>query len=376
MVELKGITWDHPRGYAPLEASIERYFNESGVRVSWHRRTLKDFGDTPIEVLADNYDLLVLDHPHMGNIHANGCLIDLNDFLSDEERKAFSIESVGPSFLSYNYHNHQYAIPIDAACQVAAFRPDLIASSKLPQTWEEVISLSNTLKSIAKFIGFALCPTDCNCTFLTLSAQLGHPALAANDELIPLDAGILVLQMMKSLLDCSHPDSINMNPIQLYNYMTSHDDIVYSPLAFAYINYANSSFDKPLSFNGIPGKKQAILGGAGIAISSKSKQINKAAEYVKWICAANYQKEFYLQEGGQPGQLSAWTEKSNDGLKNDFFYSILPTIENAFVRPRIAGWPQYQEWLGDVVHEYLTNNQNPEIVIEKLNQQYKMQFKN
>ncbi len=66
MIALRGITWDHPRGYQPLAASADPYAAEFGVRVTWDRRSLKDFGDAPIDLLAADYDLLIIDHPHMG----------------------------------------------------------------------------------------------------------------------------------------------------------------------------------------------------------------------------------------------------------------------------------------------------------------------
>src|SRR5258708_1138504 len=99
MTELKGITWDHPRGYAPLHASAERYFKQTGVHVNWQKRNLKDFGDTSVETLAKNYDLLVIDHPHMGTVSSSGCLTDLKEYLTYDEIKLFEAGSVGPSFL-------------------------------------------------------------------------------------------------------------------------------------------------------------------------------------------------------------------------------------------------------------------------------------
>ena len=66
MITLRGITWDHPRGYAPLAASVAPYAQAHSVRVEWERRSLKDFGDAPLPELARDYDLLIIDHPHVG----------------------------------------------------------------------------------------------------------------------------------------------------------------------------------------------------------------------------------------------------------------------------------------------------------------------
>src|SRR5688500_5450464 len=112
MIELKGITWDHPRGFNPLHASTQKYLQQRGILVTWHKRTLKDFGDTPVEILADNYDLLVIDHPHAGTVSSAGCVVNLDNYLSAEELNLFKLESVGPSFLSYRYNGRQWALPV------------------------------------------------------------------------------------------------------------------------------------------------------------------------------------------------------------------------------------------------------------------------
>ncbi len=35
------------------------------------------------------------------------------------------------------------------------------------------------------------------------------------------------------------------------------------------------------------------------------------------------------------------------------------------------GWPAFQEYLGDVVHDFLLNNKNAEMIIDELNNAYK-----
>jgi multiple sugar transport system substrate-binding protein len=374
MTTLTGITWDHPRGYAPLEASTERYLQQAGVQVTWHRRTLKDFGDISVEMLAQQYDLLVIDHPHIGTIDQSGCLIDLTLHLSEAELATFKTESVGPSFASYQYNGKQYAIPVDTACQAAAYRPDLLNAAQLPATWKDVVSLSDSLRPKKQFIATALCPTDCTCIFLTLCAQHGTPVRETGTELITIAEGVKQLQLMMELKKVSHPHSLNWNPVALYDHMISAADVVYSPLAFAYINYASKSSRPALQFTKIPGRTQSILGGAGMAVSAASKHISEAVDYLKWICNPQYQADHYLYEGGQPGQLSAWTNKKNIGHSGGFLSAVLPIMSSAYMRPRLPLWPSYQEMVGDLIHEYLVKNSDPVPLIKKLNNEYRKLF--
>ena len=47
---LKGMSWDHPRGYDPMVASAKA-FNEiyPEVKIIWEKRPLQAFADRPIE---------------------------------------------------------------------------------------------------------------------------------------------------------------------------------------------------------------------------------------------------------------------------------------------------------------------------------------
>ena len=69
---LRGMTWDHPRGYHCLEAASEAYAAAHDVEIIWDRRSLQAFADAPIDAIAERYDLIVLDHPHVGMIAGRG----------------------------------------------------------------------------------------------------------------------------------------------------------------------------------------------------------------------------------------------------------------------------------------------------------------
>ena len=69
-VALKGMTWNHPRGYLPLEAAAREWEARTGVAVNWDKRSLQDFESFPVELLAREYDLIIIDHPHVGQITA------------------------------------------------------------------------------------------------------------------------------------------------------------------------------------------------------------------------------------------------------------------------------------------------------------------
>jgi multiple sugar transport system substrate-binding protein len=68
-----GLTWDHPRGYVALEQAAEKARAE-GLNLRWERQPLEGFESHPIEELAERYDIIVLDHPHLGDAVHGECL--------------------------------------------------------------------------------------------------------------------------------------------------------------------------------------------------------------------------------------------------------------------------------------------------------------
>ena len=80
MIKLKGMTWDHSRGYDPMIATSIRFAekHDNEVDIEWDKRPLQAFADRPIEEMTDDYDLIVIDYPHVGEVAAKGLLQNLD----------------------------------------------------------------------------------------------------------------------------------------------------------------------------------------------------------------------------------------------------------------------------------------------------------
>ncbi|MCU4176616.1 ABC transporter substrate-binding protein [Carboxylicivirga sp. N1Y90] len=375
MIELKGMAWDHPRGYEPLRAASKEFSKlHLEVSIKWDVRSLKEFGDMPIESLIERYDLITIDHPYMGQADKNGLLQALESHISKASLNKLEEQSVGPSFKSYQYNNHIYALPIDAAALVGAYRNDIVENRGLvlPKTKEELkrfyCHLPNDLS-----IAWALCPTDFWCTFLTLCAQSNGRDFI-NGQGIDLEIGIRVLDEIKSHLDYLHPRSMEWNPIQILDHMGANDDIVYSPYLFGYTNYSRLGYAKNLvHFCNSPQNKEGIstiLGGVGLAVSSHSSVADLAAKFVEFVAGEVIQEGIFTDNGGQPGNLRAWTSSKNNELCNNFFKDTLHTLETAYVRPQFPGWNQFQEQGADMLHAGVAAYRNSRSVIKNLNELY------
>lgn len=358
MMRLRGLTWDHPRGYAPLEAASAEYARTYGVEVTWERRSLKDFGDAPIDALADAYDLVVIDHPHVGIAASCACFVPFDELLDATALERHASEGVGPSHDSYHYGGRQWALALDAAMQTSSHRPDL-CPAPIPTTWTEVEDLARALRERDLYMAVPLVPTDAVCSFLTLCAQAGEP-LREDGALDPDGAPREALATLRRLADLAHPDSPTWNPIDVYEAMSGRDDVAYCPIAFSYTNYARDGYRlHALRYEDLPGLRGSLLGGAGLAITTACRDPAAAAAFASWVCGAAVQAGTFTAAGGQPGNRAAWRDPRNDDLTNGFFRDTLRTLEHAYVRPRDAGFVAFQEYSGRRIHQFLMQETDP-----------------
>lgn len=337
MAKLRGLAWDHRRCWGPLDASIEAYdARHPGIEIEWDRRSLYEFGEGAIDPVLAAYDLVVFDHPFIGDIARGGLMVPFDDHLSNEQRDFFERDSVGPSWRSYARDGRQWALPIDAACQVASYRPDLLARYGLPpRSHEDVLELGRQARKDGKRLGLPLVPTDAMCLILTLTNPSGD-----GDEFIARENVERAVAQLRELAALSHPSSPQWNPIRCYDHMITHDDVVYVPFAFGYVNYASRTDEPHLLFADVPtpGAAGALLGGAGIGVSAQSRHRQAAMDYALFLCQPDYQRGQYVTAGGQPGSLSAWRDGEANAFSRDFFASTLKSIEASYLRPTHSGF--------------------------------------
>lgn len=370
MIELRGSTWDHTRGYDPLPVTAAAYMAEHpDVKITWERRTLQDFAEMSIPQMADVYDLIVLDHPWLGTTLANGSLLPLDRYLSEGVLKDQAANSVGKSNASYVLDGHQYGLAVDAACQVSAYRPDLLEKLgvEIPTTWDAVLALTNRFKGQ---VATALMHVDTVPCFVTLCANAGE-APFTGDHVASRAVGRHALEIMRTLANVCHPGSRGWNPPQLLDQMSRSDEIIYCPLAFGYTNYSREGYrPKLIKFTNIPGVKGAILGGAGMSVTRHNTHPEVAADYAAFVARGDVQRGMYFEHGGQPGHRSAWLDAADNAACSDFFMDTLDTIDSAYLRPRYNGWIHVQDTACVILHQFVREGGNPDTVLDKLDALY------
>jgi len=371
---LNGITWGHSRGITPLLAASQRY-NElhPDVEIKWKKRTLQEFADFPIEKLTEEYDLLVIDHPWVGCAAATKCVLPLNDYLSKEYLEDQLMNSVGYSHQSYNYKNSQWALAIDAATPAASYRKDLLEknNTNLPQTWQDVLALARQGK-----VAMPAIPIDLLMNFYSFCIAHGKEPFQNLDEVIDEGTGIRAIETMKELYSLVDRKMFSRNPIAVAELMSSTDDHWYCPFAYCYSNYSRTGYAKNLlhytdvvSFIG--NKLRTTIGGTGLAVSVFSEHKEIAVDFTRWIVSGEIQRTLYVQNGGQPGHRSAWTDEETNRLTHDFFKNILPIMDNGYVRPRYNGYLHFQDHAGEPLQKCLIENGDSLKALNDMNKIYR-----
>jgi multiple sugar transport system substrate-binding protein len=354
-----------------MVATAQRYAElHPDVRIHWELRSLQAFADQSISTLSRQYDLLVVDHPSIGEAAEHRLFVALDDHLPSEYLQNQADHSVGASHASYQIAGHQWALATDAATPVSAARPDVLARAghRIPQTWEELLELAR-----AGLVAFAGLKLDCLMLWYSLCINEGEEPFRASHRIVDPETGGAALQALRSLVLACGSGCLQRNPIATYELMTTSDAFGYSPFAYGYSNYARKSYvDKPLVFGGLVHRNgQAMtstLGGAGLAISSQCQHVALATDYAGFVGSEFVQRGLYTESGGQPGHRTAWLDADNNRLTGDFFRNTLQTLDDAYLRPRYPSYIDFQEHAPSILLRFLEGHQSVTATLSELDE--------
>lgn len=344
MQTYKALTWDHPRGYNALAAAARLpEVLAGGLHVEWDRQPLEGFESHPIADLCNRYDLVVLDHPHVGEAVAGHCLLPLEDVFGTDVIADLAAASIGPSLSSYRYAGVHWALPLDAATQVMALRADLV-DADVPETWDEVLAFSERTAKVA----LSLAGPHAILSFLSIAAAFGEPPAEKDpDTLVSEETGRAAYELMAELAGRSPRVVADMNPIGILGHMAASDDVVLCPLIYGYVNYAAPEAGQPIAFQNAPrrtagGRPGSTLGGTGIGVSRRCTVTPELKAYLLWLLGPEAQTGFIPAHDGQPSRREAWHDEAINRRWNDFYRNTAETLEAAYVRPRHEGYITFQ----------------------------------
>ncbi|MDP9199963.1 MAG: carbohydrate ABC transporter substrate-binding protein, partial [Pseudomonadota bacterium] len=221
--------------------------------------------------------------------------------------------------------------------------------------WAEVAALAAECRGTTSQVAIPLNANHAYCAFLSVGISLaGAEFWPAGGDVHP-EAAAEALRFLHDLAPQLHDSSRVDDPIGISDRMADTDEILYVPLMFGYSNYARAGFRKHrLRFGNAPsgagGAIGSVLGGVGLALSSRSRKPDAAADLAREIASPATQCGVYVRSGGQPGHAAAWGSPEANALTGGFFRSTRRTMDEAFLRPRVPGHRAFQPQAGALVH--------------------------
>jgi multiple sugar transport system substrate-binding protein len=370
VIGYRGLTWDHPRGAHALAAAARGLDPaRDGIAIEWDRQPLEGFESHPIADLCARYDLVVLDHPHVGEAVAASCLRSLEELFLPEEIAGWSAHTIGACLTSYRYSGAHWALPLDAATQVMAAAPPV---ARPPGTWSEVVSLSATAP-----VALSIAGPHAVLTFFSIATALGE-APARNDPAILLspEIGAASLDVMATLFGRMPRMAGALNPIGLLRAMSTGDDIALCPLVYGYVNYAVvSAGGRSLAFHDAPrgtdvGQPGSTLGGTGIGVSRTCQITPALLDHLRWLMSADAQVRFIPAHDGQPSRREAWHDADINARWGSFYANTARTVEHAYVRPRYNGYIAFQAEASEILRLGLGERTPHPVILDRLQSAY------
>ncbi|WP_328394484.1 extracellular solute-binding protein [Nocardia sp. NBC_00416] len=361
MTAWSGVTWDHPRGYQALRAAT-RHPDAPVCDIDWDIQPLEGFESAPIATTAQRYDLIVLDHPHIGEALESGALQPLDQLFSAAELASWCADSVGPSARSYEMSGHIWALPLDAATQVSVRRDPGVP---LPDTWDQAVELAGEVT--------AAVPTSGPHLFLTLCGiAVAHGASPGADVFLSESEVGEALEVLRRFVP--ERPARDDNPIALLERMSGGAGPDYCPHVYGYVNYTRGP--RPLRFGDAPrgrgGRRGSVLGGTGIAFSARRTPDDTVLDHVRWLMSARTQCGFLPDEQGQPGSRTAWESDAVNGDTRDFYRATRATIDDAWIRPRHAGAVAFQTAGAEAVRACLFDHHNIRRLAREVNESFEI----
>lgn len=370
MAAFTGLTWDHPRGYNALAAAAR-----DGDLLRWDTQPLEGFESAPIAKLCAAYDLVVLDHPHLGEALAEACLIPLDSIFPDDLLGRITDQSIGRSFESYHIAGHLFALPLDAATQVMAYRQDLVGEpSKL---WSDVIARAERWGDVA----LCLAGPHALLSLMSIASALDAD-LDLRDASNWLDRALC--QEAYGILQVVHAHALRgtegLNPIAMLRAM-AEDETGPSlcPLIYGYVNYSCPPESTQIRFSDAPrahmdGRPGSILGGTGVAISHRTVVSEQLIEHLSWLLSVNAQTSFIPHHDGQPSARIAWSDAALNTASAEFYTATSATLEAATIRPRFDGYITFQSEASAFVRGALAEGQSAPALTDALAELFNTHF--
>jgi multiple sugar transport system substrate-binding protein len=353
---LRGMTWAHPRATQPLAAFARA--RPDLPHVDWNAQPLAALEARPVSEWAQEYDLLVIDHPGLGAAVTAKALVPLDELFDRQQLAGWEQACIGRTWGSYRYLERQWAVPIDASTQVSVLGAGLTDAP--PRRWDEVPAFAASHPT-------ALCLASPHAG-LTLMA-MAHSE-SATDSILDPAVGIEALELLKSVWPLVDQATSLLDPIAVHQAIASAEGPVYCPLAYGYATYAPAvHWANAPGFQ--TGRPASVLGGTGLAVSALTgADRDEVRAYVTAYLDPSVQNHLVPAAGGQPATTAAWYSPEVDRTSGGFYSATIESVLTAWVRPRNPGWIPFQDTVSGIVRDTIAGAGDSATAIARINALY------
>jgi multiple sugar transport system substrate-binding protein len=189
---------------------------------------------------------------------------------------------------------------------------------------------------------------------------------------VAADTGIAAVEIMADLLAHADQALAGRNPIAVLDAMAADGGPTYCPLVYGYVTYqraraggrALAAFDAPA---GPGGRIGSVLGGTGLAVTRSCGDPSAARSFLLRLVSREVQVELYAELGGQSADRRAWLDPKVDARARGFYSATRKTVEAAWVRPRFAGYVEFQSAASAVLRDGLLRRERPRVLVDRVN---------
>ena len=360
---LRGLTWDHPRAYRPLQAFAAHC---PDLAVSWDRQSLADFEARPIATLAQSYDLMIIDHPGLGAALAAHALQPLDQLVPAGQLAEWQA-GLGRPDLGQLHHARWPAMGGPHRRGHPGLRvPPRSAGRRAPRLGRRARAG----------------PAAPHRAVPGRPARVPHPAghvrpgPAPRDELLPPREAAEALGILQAVWAAADQDISQADPIGVHEALAA-GTVAYCPLAYGYASYARPAAgrhalawaDAPTFGSARPG---SVLGGTGLAVSAPRRpDPAEVRGFLTAFLAPDVQAGLVPAHGGQPAQAAAWDSAAVDQAWGGYYRAVRRSLDAAWVRPRADGWIAVQDQASALVRAAISGQASAQETTTVINASYR-----
>src|SRR6478672_6116062 len=321
-------------------------------------------GDSP-------YDLVNMDVIWTPKFAAAGWLLDLTDRISPAELAAFSPKDVEGG----RYQGKLYRIPIRSDVGMLYYRQDLLqaAGYQPPETFEELISISQALKKAGKVDwGYVWQGRQYEgLVAMFIEVLEGYGGFWVNPN--TLEVGLDSPATLNAIAFLQDTVKENVSPPGVTTYQEEETRRFFQsgkaaflrswPYVWPLANQENSAIKGKIAIKPMvhaAGKTGgACLGGWGLGISKSSRHPQEAWKAIQYFTSQEAQRNFILNAGYVPSRRELFTDPQIVA-KYGHYPQLLEVVDRAVLRPPIAQYAQASDILQRYLSATLTNRMSAE----------------